>query len=226
MYASMLLVMSLSASQAEVIPPIPTDGSFQPVAAAMETPYRTYEPASAPANLPGNTATGYSYSAPTQYSGGTQYSGTNYTGMDPWSAPAAGDWVGPGANCECDSWWGRCCNRCFGCWGHGGPCSCCSTCDLFPHYPYYPEHHGYYYFRPYNYVHIFEHQAIVARWGGDARNPYSHELFTRLYDNLPVAPPTPYVPGLRGIRAGLPDLEDLVPKKADVPTPPAPGGEE
>jgi len=219
MYASMLLVMSLSATQAEVIPAIPADGRFQPVAAAVETPYRTYEPAAAPANL------APAAQASPQYTG-SQYAGTNYTGMDPWSAPAAGDWVGPGADCQCNSWWGSCWNRCFGCFGRGGPCSCCSTCDMPPYYPYFPEYFGYYYFRPYNYVHIFEHQAIVARWGGDPRNPYSHELFTRLYDNLPVEPPAPYVPGLRGIRAGLPDLEDLVPKKPDTPLPPAPGGEE
>lgn len=222
MYASMLLVVSLTATQADAIPPMP-DSAFQPVAGTSES-FRTYEPAAAPpaqgtpiAN-PGITP-GYSGARP------TGYSGTNYTGMDPWSGPAASDWVGPGANGACDSCWGSGWNRWMGRYC-GGPCSICSTCDLFPHYPYFPEHFGYYYFRPYNYVHIFEHQAIVARWGGDPRNPYSHELFTRLYENLPVDPPSPFVPGLRGVRSGLPDLEDLVPKKPDVPVPPAPGGEE
>lgn len=178
MYVSLLLVVSLSASQLDTAAPA-EDGSIQMTAGQMSRPYET----------PNLSAT--------------------YTGIDPWSAPSGNDWVDSGECCDggnglfgrcCRGWGGRCC----------GPCSCHSTCDMYPHYWYYPEHHGYYYFRPYNYTHIFEHQAIVARWGGDPRNPYSHELFHRLYSSYGVEAPTLFEPSLHTFRPGLPNLEEMV----------------
>ena len=65
------------------------------------------------------------------------------------------------------------------------------------HCPYYPPMHGYYYFRPYNHRHIPEQQEAVKSYGGDPRNPYSNDIFKRVYaeyesgeDPAPV-PPTP-----------------------------------
>lgn len=51
----------------------------------------------------------------------------------------------------------------------------------FPHYPYFPCDHGYYYFQPYNVSHVALHQSIAAGWGIDARNPYSNEIFQKVY---------------------------------------------
>jgi hypothetical protein len=41
--------------------------------------------------------------------------------------------------------------------------------------------HGYYYFRPYHHSHIAAHQAVVAGWGGDPRNPYSNAIYRAVY---------------------------------------------
>lgn len=150
------------------------------------------------------------------------------TGIDPWLQPTAEPWVDPSADgywsdCVCQPGWDSCCcRRC---------CSWCSDCDFYPHYPYPAPFFGYYYFRPYNYVHIAQHQAQVARWGGDPRNPYSHEMFEKLYASLPVPAPAPFVPGQirrTGGRPQLPDLESMLMKKVDAgpefnaPVPPAP----
>ena len=69
--------------------------------------------------------------------------------------------------------------------------NCCSkackhsTCNLYPHYPYFPQCHGYYYFRPYNWVHIEQHRLTIP--GENLQNPYSNDMFDRIYaekDNL------------------------------------------
>jgi len=62
-----------------------------------------------------------------------------------------------------------------------------STCDMQPHCPYFPANHGYYYFRPYHHSHIAAHQASVASWGGDRRNPYSNAIFSRIYAEYDAA---------------------------------------
>lgn len=81
-----------------------------------------------------------------------------------------------------------------------------STCDLYPHYAYYPKDHGYYYFRPYNYTHVLEHQQTVLKWGGDPRNPYSTHVLANLFVNVQHPAPTPL--RLQGV--SLPQLEDLL----------------
>lgn len=81
-----------------------------------------------------------------------------------------------------------------------------STCDLYPHYPYYPKDHGYYYFRPYNYIHVLEHQQTVLKWGGDPRNPYSTQVLANLFVNVQHPVSTPL--RLQGV--SLPHLEDLL----------------
>lgn len=66
-------------------------------------------------------------------------------------------------------------------------CCCRSTCDMIPHLPYYPERHGYYYFRPYHYMHICKHQDLVRQWGGDPRNPYANGIFESIYQEQEMA---------------------------------------
>lgn len=94
---------------------------------------------------------------------------------------------------------GSCCedSACRGC-GRLGKCKtcshscaatlsgngCCNVCNMPPHFLYYPVDHGYYYFRPYNYRHIMEHQEAVMSWGGDPRNPYSNKMFEEIYEEL------------------------------------------
>jgi hypothetical protein len=65
--------------------------------------------------------------------------------------------------------------------GWGGLSYFVSLGDMPQHYPYFPEMHGYYYFRPYNYVHVPQQQEFVGSYGGDRRDPYSNELFKVIY---------------------------------------------
>ena len=129
----------------------------------------------------------------------------NYTGVDPWSCPEVSD----------------------DCWMTGGAstpfvsqkmCCCRTTGDFYPHYPYPAPYFGYYYFRPYNWVHVAEHQATAVKWGLDPRIPYSHELFYRLYAALPVEPPSKFNPRQAGSlprSRRLPNLEDLLDKQPE-----------
>lgn len=82
-----------------------------------------------------------------------------------------------------------CCDPCSPCCIPGSKCwsKACkhSTCNLYPHYPYIPQCHGYYNFRPYNWVHIDQHRLTIP--GENFKNPYSNDVFDRLYagkDNL------------------------------------------
>jgi hypothetical protein len=78
------------------------------------------------------------------------------------------------------------CPHCY----HRGPAGrphkdwCISPCNLSLHYPYFPKDHGYYYFRPYNMVHVAIQRDIAASWGEDPRNPYDHKVFDRVYEAL------------------------------------------
>jgi hypothetical protein len=99
------------------------------------------------------------------------------------------------------------------CW-----CCCCLSCcrgenllgpgDLHPHYAYCPAYHGYYYFRPYNHMHVLYDAATVAAWGGDPRAPYSVEFLRPLF--VAAGPdPRGFVPA--PFADDLPILEDLLP---------------
>lgn len=46
---------------------------------------------------------------------------------------------------------------------------------MYPHMPYFPEVHGYYYFRPYNWVHYDQHRQALP--GVDWKFPYSNARF-------------------------------------------------
>jgi hypothetical protein len=69
---------------------------------------------------------------------------------------------------------------------HGRCRSCCkdSTCDMFQHYPYAPNNHGYYYFAPYNYAMVWQHQKWIISVGGDPRNPYTRAMFIPVYEQF------------------------------------------
>jgi hypothetical protein len=62
---------------------------------------------------------------------------------------------------------------------------------MVPHLPYPPACHGWYYFRPYNVYHLPHLQEAVVSWGGDPRNPYSNELFQRIYATSAGGPAAP-----------------------------------
>jgi len=59
-----------------------------------------------------------------------------------------------------------------------------SPCNMYQHYPYWPKDHGYYYFRPYNMVHVAIQRDLAASWGEDPRNPYDHKVFDRVYQAM------------------------------------------
>jgi len=70
-----------------------------------------------------------------------------------------------------------------------------TTGDMHPHYAYQPEHHGYYYFRPYNYVNVLEQKQLVVALGGDFKSPYSLAMFDGIYaDFEATVPPLPEQP--------------------------------
>jgi hypothetical protein len=84
---------------------------------------------------------------------------------------------------------------------------------MFPHFAYYPHHHGYYYFRPYNWMHIIEHQARIVGMGGDSRNPYSIAMFDAIYEDFEQRFPQiidPPAGSIQPLGNGLPNVEDLL----------------
>ncbi len=61
-------------------------------------------------------------------------------------------------------------------------------CNMVPHSAYYPELHGYYYFRPYHYSHIRQHQEFVSSFGEDPRAPYANGIFQQVYRQMSGSP--------------------------------------
>lgn len=113
-----------------------------------------------------------------------------------------------GCPCSCgeQSCCDRCKNRCAWRRAH-------TTGDMYPHYAYFPEHHGYYYFRPYNWMHVLEHQARIVGMGGDSRNPYSVAMFDVIYQDFEQRFPRiidPPAGSIRPLGSHLPNLEDLL----------------
>lgn len=123
--------------------------------------------------------------------------------------------------CDSSGCYGRgfchpCAHHGFGICHHSW-CKCCrflhSTCDMYPHYPYFPEHHGYYYFRPYNFMHIFRHTEEAITIQGSPWHPYSIAIFDTI--PIPVGPDVLEEIGkeeymLRPLHQTLPKLEDLL----------------
>lgn len=94
-----------------------------------------------------------------------------------------------------------------------------TTGDMYPHYAYTPVYHGYYYFRPYNYINILRQKGEVVALGGDPKAPYSHKMFIPIYEHIDL---TAYeespsigggVPVLEPIHVPLPSLEDILKSK-------------
>jgi hypothetical protein len=84
---------------------------------------------------------------------------------------------------------------------------------MYPHFPYYPQDHGYYYFRPYNYVHVNAHIGQVMAFGGDPQNPYSVSIFDSIYEAYYQQNPRviePPIGSVQPIGSSLPMLEDLL----------------
>ncbi|QDU99199.1 hypothetical protein Pla8534_71120 [Lignipirellula cremea] len=89
------------------------------------------------------------------------------------------------------------------------------------HMAYLAEPKTYYYFRPYNYLHIEQQQAEAGAWGADPGLPYSNEIFDAVFAQFeegveppisrlsPEVVPTPLDGG-----APMP-LEDVVPRPID-----------
>jgi hypothetical protein len=72
---------------------------------------------------------------------------------------------------ECCSDW---CKRC---WWFGLR----STCDMPSHFPYPPAFHGYYYFQPYNYTHVLQHQQMAPLLGAEPFAPYEATNLQKIY---------------------------------------------
>ncbi|MDA0834264.1 MAG: hypothetical protein O3A29_13375 [Planctomycetota bacterium] len=91
-----------------------------------------------------------------------------------------------------------------------------TTGDMHQHYPYFPRYHGYYYYRPYNYIHVLEHQYQALSLGGDPRAPYQNRQFERVYERHAAArydeadSTTYIIPLLRDASTPLPDLQDIL----------------
>ncbi len=81
-----------------------------------------------------------------------------------------------GGCCEDEHCW-TCYQMCLRPLFHG-------DCDMFPHYSYFPEAHGYYYFRPYHFLHIEHHKTFVASFGEDPRAPYANTIFQQVYKDM------------------------------------------
>lgn len=167
---------------------------------------------------------------------GGQNSGSGMTGQFGLSDGGYGDFNSPCRDCRRGGRRGNCegNDNC-----RDGGCNCCkdSKCDMYLHFPYQPDNHGYYYFHPYNYTAVWEHQQWVATIGGDPRNPYSRTVFIPVYEQFenttyePDAKPSSTLSVLPHVSKELPDLEKLLkkpeaegdmPPATETPEPPAP----
>lgn len=100
---------------------------------------------------------------------------------------------------------------------------CRSTCDMPPHFAYYPQYHGYYYFRPYNWEHVWMHQTLAPMLGEAPHTPYATTAFEPIYAQLPpeALPDRQTLPLTPGLEHRLPSLEDLLraPEEESSPMP-------
>ena len=109
------------------------------------------------------------------------------------------------------------------CWNDHLMRYCVGPGDLYPHYAYYPKFHGYYYFRPYNHIHVERDAALAAAMGGDVRAPYSTEFLKPMFASFSTTNPVPPQAVKRPFDAKLPNLEDLVNGQGNsIETTPAP----
>lgn len=64
---------------------------------------------------------------------------------------------------------------------HLFPCMWCAPGNMVPHTPYEAWPKTYYYFRPYNYMHVQQQQEQAIQWGADPGLPYSNAVFQQVY---------------------------------------------
>lgn len=90
----------------------------------------------------------------------------------------------------------------FGLWSHHGlPSVWHAPGNMLPHIPYTSYPKTYYYFRPYNMLHIPKQQEQAVAWAENPALPYSNKIFDKVYNELePVlnAPSEEVEPGLIG----------------------------
>ena len=86
---------------------------------------------------------------------------------------------------------------------------------MIPHFPYFPKDHGYHSYRPYNYIHVLEHQYQALTIGGDPRAPYANNQFAKIYEKVgggkyeELDQAQMSVPRLDRIEQPLPQLEEV-----------------
>jgi hypothetical protein len=96
----------------------------------------------------------------------------------------------------CEAAGGACGDGCNGSCGCGDGCG--DGCGLMrydlrraptnmvPHFPYDAQPKTYYYFRPYNWMHIHQHQGEAAVWNAPPGNPYSNKIFQDVYESIEI----------------------------------------
>lgn len=81
-------------------------------------------------------------------------------------------------------------------------CCCCTLVqydlknpptDMMPPLDCETTHRTYYYFAPYNWRHVLEHQCEASQWNANRGNPYSNRIFQSVYDSVEAkhVPPVP-----------------------------------
>lgn len=105
-------------------------------------------------------------------------------------------------------WYSPCCKPCRpGKWND--PCKY-GTCDLYPHFAYRPESHGYYYFRPYNWMHYDQHRQALP--GTDWKFPHSNKPFASIEKSFAEAGKTGTANSdqVAGVIKSLPKVEAIL----------------
>lgn len=122
-------------------------------------------------------------------------------------------------HCECDQH--GCLNK-GGFWARRGlPAPCHAPGNMMPHLPYHTANMRYYYFRPYNHMHIPVQQAEAVSVGISPALPYSNAIFQRAYAEVEgrvihEAVPVPIEPRMPAPAPPVPDS----PLDTPVPNPP------
>ena len=103
---------------------------------------------------------------------------------------------------------------------HGLPAPCHAPGNMMPHLPYHTANMRYYYFRPYNHMHIPVQQAEAVSVGTSPALPYSNAIFQRAYaevESRVILEAVP-VPGEPQVPAPAPPVPDS-PLDSPVPSP-------
>lgn len=98
---------------------------------------------------------------------------------------------------------------------------------MLPHLPYSAEPKTYYYFRPYNYQHIAQHQDIAEQqWAAPRHLPYTNQMFEEIYEQIELGDKERERLEAE-MKERLNPPEDNLPTPVEPPAePPVDGGEE